>query len=367
MVDHNESQLPDAQVTYVITSLSCVGQGRPDTWLALDSFPPHLVSTVRVYLHFQLDEIMYTLEALPLILLLWARTFGGQVCWQWGYYLKISRLRGSVSCQLIGRNIYWGLTDPQSVHRLSLEKYPYEDLISIRVFLEGSPYHFSWEFVRFLWPGNKLKPKPIHIVSYLYGSLSENHHDFQKRKNLLPLNIPVDSTERRIPTHRLSRCLRNTGWGAWSFTERALVSEGNGVMCPRTYGAHHSNKITSASGLHLQNTPRIPALLPHLPRCSYTHLAFLFLDTPRGYPTALRIHLSSWRWLHSRHGQPGSLHSLLSTWSIFNLLQPLNLELAPSSGLCICWNLLLLDLSRTTSFSSIRSLGNRVSWEMPPF
>ena len=100
---------------------------------------------------------------------------------------------------------------------------------------------------------------------------------------------------------------------------------------------------------------------PHLPLCSYTHPAFLFLDSPQRCPTAFRIHLSSWRWLHSRHDLPGSLHSLLSTWSAFNLLQPLNLKLAPSSGLCICWNLLLLDLSRTTSFSSIRSLGSAVS------
>lgn len=66
-----ESQLPDSQVTFVITSPSCVGprQTRHLPWL-LTIFPPCLVSTVRVYLHFQLDEIIYTLEALPLILLL---------------------------------------------------------------------------------------------------------------------------------------------------------------------------------------------------------------------------------------------------------------------------------------------------------
>lgn len=66
-----ESQLPDSQVTFVITSSSCVGPRQTGHlhWL-LTFFPPRLVSTVRVYLHFQLDEIIYTLEALPLILLL---------------------------------------------------------------------------------------------------------------------------------------------------------------------------------------------------------------------------------------------------------------------------------------------------------
>ncbi|XP_077761058.1 uncharacterized protein LOC144318122 isoform X1 [Canis aureus] len=33
-----------------------------------------------------------------------------------------------------------------------------------------------------------------------------------------------------------------------------------------------------------------------------------------------------------------------------------NLKLAPSSGLCICWNLLPLDLCRATFFSSVRLL-----------
>lgn len=189
-----------------------------------------------------------------------------------------------------------------------------------------------------------------------------------KRKTSCLWISPVDSTERRITTHRLSRCLRNTGWGAWSFTERALVSEGNGVMCPRTYDAHHSNKITSA--LRAPPSRTRPGFLPCSPIFHVVLtliLPFCFLTLPRGYPTALRIHLSSWRRLHSRHGQPGSPTFSAFNLSIFNLLQPLNLELAPSSGLCICCNLLLLDLSRTTSFSSIRPLGNGVPGEMPPF
>ena len=66
-----EPRLPDAQVTLVATSPSCAGprHTRHLRWL-LTFFSPHLVSTVKVYLHFQLDEIIYTLEALPLILVL---------------------------------------------------------------------------------------------------------------------------------------------------------------------------------------------------------------------------------------------------------------------------------------------------------
>ena len=150
--------------------------------------------------------------------------------------------------------------------------------------------------------------------------------------------------------------LYRESFGPWSEKEMEWCVQGPRMLI-----------IQTKSPVPLGSTSRtlggIPALLPHLPLCSYTHPAFLFIDTP----TAFRIYLSSWWWLHSRYDLPGPLHSMLSTWSAFNLLQPLNLELAPSSGLCICWNLLLLDLSRTTSFSSIRSLGNAVSWETPPF
>lgn len=204
-----------------------------------------------------------------------------------------------------------------------------------------------------LWPGNKLKPKPIHIVSYLYGSLSWNPWFSKKKKPLLPLNIPVDSTE-KITTHRLSRCLEKYRVRAWSFTESSgLRRKWSDVQ---GYDAHHSNKITSASGLHLQNTPRIPALLPPSSTL-FLHSSCLSvswhswgipaLDTPK-----------LWRRLHSRHGslvpyilcfQPGPFSAYSSLWTSTCSLPP---------GLCICCNLLLLDLSRTIF------LIHQASWEM---